>query len=161
MEPSEGQAGVVTISVSTADEASDILALQQLAYQSEARLYNDWSLPALTQSLESLVSEYQRAVILSARSDVRIVGSVRAALTGDTCEIGRLVVHPDFQGRGIGTTLLKEVERRFIGCRRYELFTGSKSAANIRLYQRNGYEISGTRTISDSASLTYLEKRVS
>lgn len=38
-------------------DAAAILDLQKRAYQSEARLYNNWSLPPLTQSLESLQHE--------------------------------------------------------------------------------------------------------
>lgn len=41
---------MLTITAAEADDAEAILTLQKLAYQSEARLYNDWSLPALTQA---------------------------------------------------------------------------------------------------------------
>ena len=38
-----------------------ILELQKLAYQSEARLYEDWTLPPLTQTLGSSASTNARA----------------------------------------------------------------------------------------------------
>jgi ribosomal protein S18 acetylase RimI-like enzyme len=67
------------------------------------------------------------------------VGSVRGRLEGDTCHIGRLVVHPRLQRRGIGARLMREIEGRFPKARRYELFTGHLSEGNLRLYRRLGY----------------------
>lgn len=139
-------------------DAADILELQRLAYQSEAALYNDWSIPPLTQSLESLLVEFETSDVLKAVSDTRLVGSVRAKVSGGICAIGRLIVHPEFQGRGIGTRLLAEIEAQHLGATRYELFTGSKSEANIRLYQRLGYKVNRTQMVSPAVSLVFLEK---
>ncbi|MDP3478372.1 MAG: GNAT family N-acetyltransferase [Desulfoprunum sp.] len=149
---------MITICRAELKDAEDILALQKLAYQSEARLYNDWSLPPLRQSLESLLEEFGESVVLKAVSNGRIVGSVRAKATLEVCAIGRLVVHPDFQGQGIGSQLLKSIEVEFPEVSRYELFTGSKSEANIRLYQRHGYEISRTQRLSPAVLLVFLRK---
>ncbi|MBI5817529.1 MAG: GNAT family N-acetyltransferase [Verrucomicrobia bacterium] len=149
---------MLTIDRATLEDAETILALQKLAYQSEAKLYNDWSLPPLTQTLESLGEEFRTSVILKATEDNRIVGSVRAKVSGGTCAIGRLIVHPEFQGQGIGSKLLQAIEASCAGVARFELFTGSKSEANIRLYQRHGYTITRTQTISPTVTLTFLEK---
>jgi ribosomal protein S18 acetylase RimI-like enzyme len=150
---------MVTISDASTGDADAVLALQKLAYQSEARLYNDWSLPPLTQTLESLLEELTHSIILKATLGDRLVGSVRARRDGETCAIGRLIVHPELQGQGIGSQLLRNVEARFGDVARFELFTGSRSEANIRLYQRHGYMITRTQPLSQTISITFLEKR--
>jgi ribosomal protein S18 acetylase RimI-like enzyme len=150
---------MVTISDASADDAEVLLALQKLAYQSEAKLYNDWSLPPLTQTLESLLEDLTHSIVLKATLGDRVVGSVRARRDGETCAIGRLVVHPELQGRGIGSQLLRSIETRFVGVARFELFTGSRSEANIRLYQRHGYTITRTQSLSEAIAITFLEKR--
>ena len=106
--------------ISRADlaDAEAILTLQNLAYQSEALLYNDWSIPPLTQTLEEIRSEFSDRVFLKATVDRVVVGSVRAHLVGDTCPVGRLIVHPEFQRRGIGRLLMDEIERSFSDTRR-------------------------------------------
>jgi ribosomal protein S18 acetylase RimI-like enzyme len=149
---------MIAVSHAEPEDAQAILDLQTLAYQSEARLYNDWSLPALTQSLDSLLEEFENSTILKAILADRIVGSVRAVASMGTCRIGRLIVHPDSQRKGIGSMMLADIESRFPEVSRFELFTGSKSEANIRLYQRHGYSITHTKPLSATVSITFMEK---
>src|SRR6202008_3610347 len=61
------------VSRATAADAAAILDLQKLAYRSEAQLYDDWSLPPLTQSLDSLRAELAQATALKALEDGRLV----------------------------------------------------------------------------------------
>jgi GNAT superfamily N-acetyltransferase len=125
----------------TVADALEILALQKLSYLSEARLYNDYSIPPLTQTVEDLVADFGRKTFLKAVEDGRIVGSVNGFRKDDCCHIGRLMVHPDFQGRGIGSLLMEAIEAAFDDVRAWELFTGELSLNNIRLYERLGYRI--------------------
>jgi ribosomal protein S18 acetylase RimI-like enzyme len=143
----------------SADDAPAILALQKLAYQSEARLYDDWNLPPLTQTLDSLRAEFDAARVLKALDGDRIVGAVRAREAAGNCHVGRLVVSPELQGRGIGTRLLRAIEAEFPKVDCFELFTGSRSEANIRLYERLGYRRSRQQALSPSLTLQFLEKR--
>ncbi len=141
-------------------DAEETLALQRLAYLSEARLYDDWSIPPLTQTLAALREEMASGMVfLCVRAeDGRLAGSVRARLRDGVCEIGRLVVHPDFQGRGIGSGLLAAIEGRFPNAVRYEVFTGHKSEGNLRLYQRYGYAVTHRKASSPAVTLVFLSK---
>lgn len=147
-----------TIQHDQPDDAEPILAVQKLAYESEARLYNDWEIPPLTQSLQSLRDEFTDHVVLKATEGQDIVGSVRAIMRQSTCCIGRLVVHPAFQGRGIGSSLLRTIEKCFPRASRFELFTGSRSEGNIRLYRRHGYAVTRTTALSPKVDIVFLQK---
>jgi len=142
----------------TVTDAAQILALQSRAYESEARLSEDWTIPPMTQTLESLRSEIQHDVVLKAVEDQTIIGSVRATVSDNICQIGRLMVHPNHQGRGIGTALMQAIEARFPAVSGFELFTGSRSEGNIRLYVRLGYAVTGARRVSDRVTLVVLSK---
>lgn len=139
-------------------DAEDILTLQRLAYQSEAALYNDPMLPPLRQTLEELRAEFTTHRFLKAVEDGQIVGSVRALVRDSTCHIGRLMVDPAQQQRGIGTALLQHVEHSFPTVQRFELFTGSRSQQNLRLYRKLGYATYETQPLNDHVTLVYLEK---
>lgn len=142
----------------TVDDAKEILDLQKLSYRSEAEIYNDYAIPPLTQTLAEMKSDFKNQLFIKACVDGNIVGSVRAYIKQDTCLIGRLMVHPDFQNQGIGTKLINEIEKCFNQARRYELFTGDRSEGNLYLYQKLGYSLFKTERISEHVSLLYLEK---
>lgn len=147
-----------TIHRALPDDAEAILAVQKLAYETEARLYNDWEIPPLTQSLPSLREEFDDHVVLKAIEGQDIVGSVRAIMRESTCCIGRLVVHPAFQGQGIGSSLLRTIEACFPSASRFELFTGNRSEGNLRLYRRHGYAVTRTASLSANVDIVFLQK---
>jgi ribosomal protein S18 acetylase RimI-like enzyme len=150
----------IIISAASKEDAGAILALQKLAYQSEARLYNDFSIPPLLQTLAELRQEFARKVVLKATLDGQIIGSVRGYREGDTCYVERLIVHPGHQGRGLGTALMGRLEGAFPGARRAELFTGHKSERNIRLYQRLGYAIFKQEPVAPHLIFVFMEKKL-
>lgn len=148
------------IEIACEGDFGEILALQKLAYQSEAEIYNDYNIPPLVQTLEDLKEEAKESIILKFVEDEKIVGSVRALEKGGTCYIGKLIVHPDYQNKGIGKKLMKAVEKYF-GAIRYELFTGHLSVKNLALYEKLGYKRFKTQKINDSLQFVYLEKIIS
>jgi N-acetylglutamate synthase-like GNAT family acetyltransferase len=132
--------------------------LQKKAYQSEARLNDDWTLPPLTETLPEIISEFETKVFLKAVCANRIIGSVRATLDSSTCQVGRLIVHPDYQGKGIGTSLMSKIVAAFSQAERFELFTGTKSINNIRFYQKLGYREFREEDLSPKVRLVFMEK---
>jgi phosphoribosylanthranilate isomerase len=138
-------------------DLEEILALQKLAYQSEAELNNDFSIPPLTQTLDEIRAEYGQALFLKVVQDEQIIGSVRAHEQDGTCHIGRLIVHPAFQNRGIGSQLLKAIEGKF-DCKRFELFTSERSERNIYLYMKLGYREFKQLPLNEKTTLVFLEK---
>lgn len=65
---------------------------------------------------------------------------MRGTADGTAWQIGRLMVAPDLAGNGLGRRLLQHVEQNAPEhITRFELFTGSRSLRNIRLYTRAGY----------------------
>jgi ribosomal protein S18 acetylase RimI-like enzyme len=141
------------------NDAAAILELQKLAFQSEAQFYDDFDIPPLTQTLDELTEDFAEKTFLKVEIKDKIVGSVRGYQTGDTCHIERLIVHPDYQGKGIGTALMKQIELCFENAQHFELFTGYKSERNINLYERLGYRIFKSEEINKKLSFVFMEKR--
>ena len=148
----------VVIDSARVAEAEQILKLQYLCYQSEAAIYDDYSIPPLTQTLWELLEEYDVGKVLVARLGKEVVGSVRGRLEADTCNIGRLIVHPRLQGKGVGTRLVAAIEEEFAGAERYELFTGHLSGTNLRLYRRLGYQEFREEEILPELRMIHLRK---
>jgi ribosomal protein S18 acetylase RimI-like enzyme len=143
----------------TPDDAEEILALQKSAYASEGRLYNDFTLPPLIQTLEEIRADFERKLFLKAVEGGKIVGSVRARMKEGACLVGRLIVSPGCQGRGIGSRLMQEIEARFPAAETYRLFTGHLSDKALHIYAKMGYEVCRTEPLHEHLTLVYLEKR--
>jgi ribosomal protein S18 acetylase RimI-like enzyme len=142
------------------DDAKEILQLQKLAYRSEAAIYDDYTIPPLVQSLEGMLTDLRKQIVLKIMIDGKIIGSVRGHVQDGTGYIGRLIVHPEFQNRGTGTQLIKAIEERLAEAKRYELFTGHKSERNLYLYKKLGYNQFRSEKINDRLTQVYLEKVV-
>ena len=148
------------IEVADYNDLSEILELQKLAFQIEAERYNDPNLPPLNQSLEEIQKQYSdNTFFLKHVSEGKITGSVRAYLDDkNICHIGRLIVHPDHQKKGIGKSLMDEIEKRFSECYAYRIFTGHLSHHIIRLYTKLGYQLYYTQ-FADTHHIIHMEKR--
>ncbi|WP_404444137.1 GNAT family N-acetyltransferase [Microbacterium marinum] len=144
----------------TPADAGEVLTLQRAAFVQEAQIYGSTDMPPLTQTLEELEAELVENLGRVAIDGHRIVGALRARLDGELLLIGRIAIAPDQQGRGVGTQLLAAAEQagKDAGAREAELFTGSLSEANLRLYEREGYTESERISQDGGAEQVFLRK---
>ncbi|MEE6273718.1 GNAT family N-acetyltransferase [Georgenia wangjunii] len=123
--------------------AGELLTVRRAAFVTEAQIYNDPNIPALTQTLPDLREDLARAdvVTLGAWRGTRLVGSIRVELEEERANLGRLAVVPDLQGKGIGTELLMAV-LNYLPEQTKEVwvFTGQDSKQNLSMYAKHGYE---------------------
>ena len=146
------------------DDAGEVLTLQRAAYVTEAQAHNDLNLPPLRQPLAELVAELAdpRVFVAGWRDHAgRLVAAVRVhtASAAGVAKVCRLVVVPDRQGQGLGSRLLSEVERRLPRhIEELRLFTGERSAGNLRLYTRLGYTEIGREPTPAGYALVHLRK---
>jgi ribosomal protein S18 acetylase RimI-like enzyme len=148
----------IPLVAATRKDAAEILNLQKLAYRSEAEIYNDFSIPPLVQTLTEMEHDIDSQVVLKAESSTGIIGSVRAFQKGDTVYIGRVIVNPEHQGRGLGKKLMQAIEASFPEAKRFELFTGQRSERNLHLYRKLGYKDFRTENVTPTLTFVYLEK---
>jgi N-acetylglutamate synthase-like GNAT family acetyltransferase len=154
----KGRAEAVVIERASVEDAPEILALQKTVYQSEAEFYNDYGLTPLRQTLEEMRRQFEDTVFLKALAHGKIIGSVRASAEGGTARIGRLIVHPHFWRRGLGTRLVAEIEAAFPRAERFEAFVSHRSRHTLDLFQRVGYAPFRTERVSELRERVYLEK---
>jgi ribosomal protein S18 acetylase RimI-like enzyme len=133
-----------SIKIEQASEADseEILRIQKSAFQSEAKRYNNFNIPPLVQTLDSVITDFSKFDFYKAIFEEKIVGAIKVQLIGShKLWIGRLVVDPDYQHKGIGRSIMAEMERIYSEVTLFELFTGGKSKQNIQFYETLGYQI--------------------
>jgi len=125
-------------------DAGEVLTLQRACWVQEA-LDNDMlGIPALHETLDDVVAGLDEWTTLVGHAGDRLVASARARLDGTRWDIGRIMVAPDLQGRGLGRSLLAEIETLAPAeVTSYSLFTGARSTRNQRMYRRAGYSLRG------------------
>ncbi len=151
----------ITICRADLDDAPLILTLQKRAFLQEAEKIGNFNIIPIMQNLESLIDDFSAHVVFKALYGQMIVGSIRVKEDQGICYIGRLIVEPVFQKRGIGTTLMNYIENLYSCNDRYELFTGENSPENIRFYSKLGYCIKERFESKDGVKLVRMIKFLS
>ena len=128
----------------TKDDKDEFLKMSREFYLSDAVLHNiDESYH--TAAFEELMTSdvYLDGYIFE--KDGQVAGycllnkSYSREVGGKVLWIEELYVRPRFQGRGIGSALLKRVEEDF-PAQRYRLEVEEENWGAIKLYERHGYE---------------------
>lgn len=134
------------IQKATISDLPSILDLQKTAFHPISVILDDPEIQPMTQTYDELLQELNEGIILKYIQNYQIVGSVRAYADNDNvCHIGKLIVHPDYHNRGIGKSLMLEIEKNFTACSKYQLFTGEITPNTLHLYTKLGFkEISRT-----------------
>ena len=79
----------------------------------------------------------------------KVIGSILGAFDGRTVSIHRLAVHPDYQERGYGARLVKELEDR-AGKQGIKKIAGQIHVSNLKVlgfYEKQGFRRDDTITV--------------
>lgn len=144
-----GLAGLeVVIAPAVAADAGELFTLQRACWWQEQEANPGVVIPALQESLEDLLAWLPEWTTFTARAGGRLVGAVRGRAEepgGTVWDIGRVMVAPDLQGRGLGRHLLELVmDAAPDEVTSYSLFTGAGSLGNQRMYQKAGFRLVGS-----------------
>lgn len=124
-------------------DVGELLTLTHACWLSEGRLHHRFDIPPMLETYESLRDSLTQWDTYVVRMGGRLVGSVRGrrAEGADTSwEIGRLMVAPDLQGRGLGRYLLEHIQRVIPSdTTQFELIAGINSLDNQRMYKKAGF----------------------
>ncbi|QGN57826.1 tRNA (guanosine(37)-N1)-methyltransferase TrmD [Nostocoides sp. HKS02] len=137
--------GDFDVAVATAADAPEILTLSRACWVTEAQANESLVIPPLVETIEDTVAGIGQWTTWTVRGAGRLVGSVRGRVAPDDptlWQIGRLMVAPDLQGRGLGRALLAHAEAAAPpGTAAYWLNTGVRSDRNLRIYRKAGYRV--------------------
>lgn len=136
-------------------DAGELYTLQRACWLQEMEANPGVVIPALRESLDDVRRGLGEWTVMVARepSSGRLVGAVRGRLDDHgEWDIGRVMVAPDLQGRGLGRALLELVESLApTGVTTHVLFTGAGSLDNQRMYRKAGFRLRPDRRAPDGA----------
>jgi tRNA (guanine37-N1)-methyltransferase len=144
-------------------DAGELYTLQRACWLQELEANPGVDIPALQEDLDDVrrwLGEWTTFVVRDPAS-TRLLGAVRGRVDAHgEWDIGRIMVAPDLQGRGLGRALLELVEQAAPpDVATYVLFTGAGSVDNLRMYKKAGYRLRSDRRAPVGAVV--LTKRIS
>jgi tRNA (guanine37-N1)-methyltransferase len=144
----------------TRADAGELLTLTRACWLQELWANPGVTIPALEESLDDLLDSLDLWTTFAARAGGRLVGSCRGRAEGEVWDVGRVMVAPDLQGRGLGRYLLDLIEQAAPAeVTSYQLFTGAGSVDNIRMYKKAGYRLRGPAPGTEGAVLMTKPRR--
>ncbi|MBX3304207.1 MAG: GNAT family N-acetyltransferase [Nitrospira sp.] len=116
-----------------------LLQVQRAAFGEYAGIYelSSWT----TETLESLKEDAREKHIFVAETEGEIVGSVRFWTVAGVCVIRLLSVSPAYQSRGVGKSLIREIERATTDAHKLYACTMLRTARNIQFFMDLGYKV--------------------
>jgi tRNA (guanine37-N1)-methyltransferase len=143
-------------------DAGEILTMQRACWVQEALANDSLAIPPLHESLADVEESLRAWDNYVVRVAGRLVGAVRGRLEGEVWDIGRLMVAPDLQGRGLGRALLEHIQAVApAAATSYVLFTGVASAANQRMYKKAGFRLRADLEAPPGAVILTKRRRIS
>ncbi len=125
-------------------DAGELMTLQRACWVQEAIANDTLRVPPLFEGLDDVLAWLPEWDTYVVRVAGRLVGAVRGRREAEVWDIGRLMVAPDLQRRGLGRALLDHIIAAAPPeVTTYRLYTGANSLDNLRRYKRNGFSVRG------------------
>jgi tRNA (guanine37-N1)-methyltransferase len=148
------------VAPATRADGGELFTLTRACWLQELQANPGVPIPALEESLDDLLRSLDEWTTLVARAGGRLVGSCRGRAEGDLWDVGRVMVAPDLQGRGLGRYLLALIEDAAPDeVTSYQLFTGAGSTDNLRMYKKAGYRLRSPAPGAEGAVLMTKPRR--
>jgi len=147
----------MTIKVlSNTDEttAIQILHVQKLSYQVEAKIIEFEGIPGLTETIEDVIKSEETFIGLY--SDNQLVGVLSFTMDETTIDICRLVVHPSNFKQGIASKLISQLLSNYGDSKTIIVHTGTKNSPAINLYKKFHFIETEQFLIENTLSITRL-----
>ncbi|WP_141432243.1 GNAT family acetyltransferase [Bacillus sp. 03113] len=94
-------------------------------------------------SIEGLkkIVEREPDLFFVAEENHKIIGAVMGTYDGRRGWVNHLAVHPEYQGKQLGTQIMKELEKRFkqIGCEKINLLIEMDNTKVQKFYEQLGF----------------------
>ncbi len=146
------------ILTATEKDIPELLNVQKTAFMPVAKKLNWPDAANITETLEQATEAFPHYTMLKMLNDEgHIIGMVRGKVENGSLYIGKLMVLPEYQGQGIGTQLIRAIEKHLPHQRAW-LNTCEQLEGNVYLYSREGFVPFKHEHINDHLTRVYMEK---
>jgi GNAT superfamily N-acetyltransferase len=142
-------------------DAETLLSMQVMAFMPLLEKYQDYDVNPATETIERTMERITNPnggfykIVL----EQELVGAICISHRDGYEWISPMFILPEYQGMGIGQSVILELEAIFHRSKVWQLATIQEEARNCHLYEKMGYVRTGmVKKINDSATLIYYKK---
>lgn len=148
----------MTLELATTHDVPALLDLQRKAFGPLCEKLGWDDAPILAESLEQAHETFAQCTTLKMLSpDGFIIGSVQGAVNDGSLYIGRLMVLPEYQQRGIGKQLFRAIQSRMPHSRAW-LCTCQQISPPYDFYLREGFQPFKSEQQGPGLTWVYMER---
>ena len=154
----------ITFELAKPEDAKELYEIQKLAYKEQLEMYQDYDTNLAVEGIDWVLFRIKHHIYYKIICDGKIIGEVdvykhkRSSLH---YEMNGVVVHPDYQNRGIGQKAIQFVEREFADAKVWTMWTPHKTEKNHYFYEKIGYKRTGIEErINDNLILVQYGKKI-
>ena len=153
----------ITVSRFRECDIDTVFEIQRAAYRPPYEKYRDDGTNPYRETKETVFRKYTGAGTVGYLFylDGTAVGAIRVRIDEEnkSGRVSALCVLPEYQGRGIAQTALREIERLHPELEKWFLDTILEEPGSCHLYEKLGYRRTGkTETIKENMTLVFYEK---
>ncbi|MCA1053663.1 GNAT family N-acetyltransferase [Rossellomorea aquimaris] len=155
---------MITIQKATLEDAETLTKIKREAFECERKRWLsdetdivDYNIqPPGYDSVEKNKYMIRMLEVYKVLFEQEIVGAITVTISGTSYgRIDRIYIHPDLQGRGIGSIALDLIQKEYTEVRIWNLETSARQINNHHFYEKKGFE----RTFQSEDEFCY-EKKV-
>jgi ribosomal protein S18 acetylase RimI-like enzyme len=151
----------IKIVPSKSAEANELLKIQKEAFYSDLIKYKDYHTNPAAESLDYFLYRMQNSLHYSISINGRLAGGIcLIKQTKDHYYLYRVFLGSEFQNKGYGSKILKQLEGQFPQVKKWSLDTPKDNRRNRHFYEKFGYTKIGERQINEYLTLIYYEKNL-
>ncbi|WP_257351750.1 GNAT family N-acetyltransferase [Pseudalkalibacillus decolorationis] len=127
---------MIKMNLNDPEQLVELHSLQHASYKIEAELIGFADIPPLLETADDLKNCGE--TFYGYKEDGKLAGAIAVSNEEGLCTICRLIVHPDFFRRGIGSVMVSYVCEH-LSCKKFIVSTGTENHPARRLYEKHGF----------------------
>lgn len=147
---------IKTIDTKAFMNAMSILKTQSPAYRIEAALMGFYGIPAMKETVESILNS--KDTYVGFYENELLKGFIAFNVSGGIVDITKLAVNPAHFRKGIARQLLGHLFELVPNSSLFKVSTGTKNTPAIELYKQFGFQEIGQKEVASTVYITLFEK---
>ncbi|WP_042149973.1 GNAT family N-acetyltransferase [Paucisalibacillus sp. EB02] len=144
----------IILSRTNLDETIQLLEIQKKAFADDLKKYQDHESSPVNETIERLRLKIESFFYYTIWFNDEIIGGVDIRDLGEgKYRLNRIFISPEFQGEGIGTRIMQQIEDEFPQAVQWSLDTPHLNAENHHFYEKLGYKKVGEHEITEKLRL--------